>query len=268
MILRKAFAFIRRSYMLQMSYKLESILRMFFMLFNILTYYFVAKLVGTAGAKYLEPYGGDYFSFVLIGIAFSTYLMVSLRGFSETIRDEQMMGTLEAMLVTPTDTATVITFSSLWSFIFASIRVVLYLLVGIFLGVNLNNANLLGALIILFLTILSFSSLGMLAASFIMIFKRGDPINMMFMSTSELFGGVFFPIEVLPWWLQSISHLFPMTYSLSGMRHALLQGYSLHDLLPEISTLVIFCMILMPLSLLIIRFAVKRVKEEGTLVQY
>jgi ABC-2 type transport system permease protein len=116
--------------MLQMSYKLESILRLFFMLFNILTYYFVAKLVGTAGAKYLAPYGGDYFSFVLIGIAFSTYLMVSLRGFSETIRDEQMMGTLEAMLVTPTSTATVITFSSLWSFIFASIRVLLYLAVG------------------------------------------------------------------------------------------------------------------------------------------
>jgi ABC-2 type transport system permease protein len=162
----------------------------------------------------------------------------------------------------------VITFSSLWSFIFASIRVLLYLIVGILLGVNMTNANLLGALIILILTILSFSSLGILAASFIMIFKRGDPINMMFMSTSELFGGVFFPIEVLPWWLQSISHLFPMTYSLSGMRHALLQGYSLHDLLPEISTLVIFSLILLPLSLFIIRFAVKRVKEEGTLVQY
>ena len=247
-IFRKAFSFIKRSYMLQMSYKLESILRLFFMLFNILTYYFVAKLVGTTGEKYLEPYGGDYFSFVLIGIAFSTYLMVSLRGFSETIRDEQMMGTLEAMLVTPTNTATVITFSSLWSFIFASIRVLLYLAVGILLGVNMTNANLIGAFIILILTILCFSSLGILAASFIMIFKRGDPINMMFMSTSELFGGVFFPIEVLPWWLQSISHLFPMTYSLSGMRHALLQGYSLQDLAPEISTLVIFSLILLPLK--------------------
>jgi len=109
--------------MLQMSYKLEFFLRLFFAFFNILTYYFVAKLVGTAGAPYLKPYGGDYFSFVLIGVAFSTYLMVSLRGFSESIRDEQMMGTLEAMLVTPTDTTTVITLSALWSFIVASVRV-------------------------------------------------------------------------------------------------------------------------------------------------
>ena len=61
-----------------MSYKFEFFLRLFFMLFNILTYYFMAKLIGSAGAKYLEPYGGDYFAFVLIGIAFSTYQMVSL----------------------------------------------------------------------------------------------------------------------------------------------------------------------------------------------
>ncbi|MGC9514317.1 ABC transporter permease [Methanocrinis sp.] len=190
---RKALSFVRRSYMLQMSYKFEFFLRLFFMFFNILTYYFVAKLIGTAGAKYLEPYGGDYFSFVLIGIAFSGYLMVSLRGFSESVRDEQMMGTLEAMLVTPTDASSIITLSTLSNFIFASFRVLLYLMIGVLLGVSLAGANTLAALIILSLTIVCFSSIGILSASFIMIFKRGDPINMLFMSTSELFGGGLLP---------------------------------------------------------------------------
>lgn len=251
-----------------MSYKLEFFLRLFFAFFNILTYYFVAKLVGTAGAPYLKPYGGDYFSFVLIGVAFSTYLMVSLRGFSESIRDEQMMGTLEAMLVTPTDTTTVITLSALWSFIVASVRVLFYLLIGFLLGVNMTGANVIGAFIILILTILCFSSIGILSASFIMIFKRGDPINMFFMSTSELFGGVLFPIEVFPWWLQIVSSVLPMTYSLNGMRHALLQGYSLQSLAPDIFILILFSLILLPLSLFTFRYAVGRVKDEGTLVQY
>jgi len=259
-IYRKALSFVRRSYVLQMSYKFEFFLRLFFMFFNILTYYFVAKLIGTAGMKYLEPYGGDYFSFVLIGIAFSGYLMVSLRGFSESVRDEQMMGTLEAMLVTPTDASAIITLSTLWSFIFASFRVLL--------GVSLAGANVLAALIILVLTIVCFSSIGILSASFIMIFKRGDPINMLFMSTSELFGGVFFPISVLPAWLQTVSHLLPMTYSLNGMRHALLQGYTLRELTPEIGTLVLFSAILVPLSLLAFRYAVRKAKMEGTLVHY
>jgi len=74
MIFEKALWFIKRGYLLQMSYKFDFFLRMFFMLFNILTYYFIAKMMGDAAAKYLEPYGGDYFSFVLIGMAFSGYL--------------------------------------------------------------------------------------------------------------------------------------------------------------------------------------------------
>ncbi|OPY44181.1 MAG: ABC-2 type transporter [Methanosaeta sp. PtaU1.Bin016] len=101
-----------------------------------------------------------------------------------------------------------------------------------------------------------------------MIFKRGDPINMFFMSTSELFGGVLFPIEVFPWWLQIVSSVLPMTYSLNGMRHALLQGYSMQSLAPDILILILFSLILLPLSLFTFRYAVGRVKDEGTLVQY
>ncbi|MDD2665474.1 MAG: ABC transporter permease [Methanocellales archaeon] len=269
MIHKKAFSFIIRDFVLQTSYKFELFLRLFFMLFSILTFYFIAKLIGGTGLQYLEPYGGDYFSFVLIGIAFSGYLTTALRGFSESIRGEQMMGTLEAMLVTPTNTSTIITLSSLWSFIFTSLRVLIYLLIGAFLlGVDMSNANLFAAMLILILTIICFSSIGIISASFIMILKRGDPINMLFMSTSELFGGVLFPITVLPEWLQTVSHLLPITYSLSGMRHALLQGYSLRALAPDIIALAVFTVVLVPLGLLAFTYAVKKAKVDGTLVQY
>lgn len=268
MAFEKAMWFIKRGYLLQMSYKFDFFLRIFFMLFNILTYYFIAKMMGDAAAKYLEPYGGDYFSFVLIGMAFSGYLMISLRSFSESVRDEQMMGTLEAMMVTPTSTSSIIALSSLWSFIFASFRVLLYLIIGILLGVDMTHANILGALIILVLTIVCFSSIGILSASFIMIFKRGDPINMLLMGSSELFGGVLFPIEVFPGWLQNISHILPITYSVSGMRHAILQGYSLGSLAPDILTLALFSIILLPLSLYVFDRSVLKVKAEGGLVQY
>ncbi len=268
MICKKAFSFITRDLVLATSYKFEFFLRLFFIFFSILTFYFVAKLVGGAGMEHLEPYGGDYFSFVLIGIAFSGYLMTALRSFSESIRGEQMMGTLEAMLVTPTSASAIITLSSLWNFIFTSFRVLMYLLIGILLGVDMSNANIIGAMAILILTIICFGSIGIISASFIMILKRGDPINMFFMGTSELFGGVLFPITVLPEWLQTISHILPITYSLSGMRHALLQGYSLHALAPEIIALSVFSVVLVPLSLLAFRYAVNKAKVDGSLVQY
>jgi ABC-2 type transport system permease protein len=268
MFFEKTFWFIKRGYLLQMSYRFDFFLKMFFMLFNILTYYFIARMIGGAAAAYLEPYGGDYFSFVLISTAFSGYLMISLRSFSESVRDEQMMGTLEVMLVAPTATTSIIALSSLWSFIFASFRVLLYLLIGILLGVNMTAANVGGALIILILTIICFSSIGILSASFIMVFKRGNPINMLLMGTSELFGGVLFPIEVFPEWLQSISRILPITYSVNGMRHALLQGYSLEELAPDILTLAFFSIALLPFSLLIFKQAVRKVKADGGLVQY
>jgi ABC-2 type transport system permease protein len=134
--------------------------------------------------------------------------------------------------------------------------------------VDITHANVGGGLIILILTIICFSSIGILSASFIMVFKRGDPINMLLMGTSELFGGVLFPIEVFPQWLQSISHILPITYAVNGMRHALLQGYSLGNLAPDIFTLVLFSIILLPLSLFVFEKSVLKVKAEGGLVQY
>ncbi len=46
--------------------------------FSVLTFFFIAKLFGKAAAPHLQEYGGDYFPFVLIGIAFSTFLGVGL----------------------------------------------------------------------------------------------------------------------------------------------------------------------------------------------
>jgi ABC-2 type transport system permease protein len=180
-----------------------------------------------------------------------------------------MMGTLEAMLVTPTKVDMIIVSSSLWDYIFATFRILIFLLLGVFVfGVDMGNANLFAALIILILTIICFSSLGIISASFIMIFKRGDPVNWVFGSVSALLGGVLYPITVLPGWLQIFSYLLPITYSLRGMRHALLQGYSLAALGLDIVALIVFSVVLMPLGILCFRYAVRKAKMEGSLTQY
>jgi len=268
-IYKKALNFVKRDFILATSYRFAFFLQLFGILFSVLTFYFLAQMFGDVTIPYLEPYGGDYFSFVLIGIAFSTYLTTGLTSFSGSIRNEQMMGTLEAMLVTPTKTSLIIIFSSLWNFIFASIRVLAYLLIGVFLfDVNMSNANLVGALITLILTIICFSSLGIISASFIMVLKQGDPINWVFSALSGLLGGVFYPITVLPQWLQMFSYILPITYSLNAMRLALLQGYSLEALAPDIIALVLFSVVMLPFSIMAFRYAVRRAKVDGSLTQY
>lgn len=189
--------------------------------------------------------------------------------FSENIRKEQMMGTLEAMLVTPTKTSTIIVSMSLWSFIFASISIVIYLLLGRFLfGISFQGANFLAAGIILLLTIISFSCLGIISAGFIMIFKKGLPFNWLISSSFQLLGGIYYPITILPKSLQVISHLLPITYSLRSLRLALLQRYPTAALTQDIFALSIFCIVLLPISILFFRFTVRRAKIGGSLSHY
>ena len=213
--------------------------------------------------------GGDYFSFVLIGIAFSDYLGVGLGSFAGTIREGQMLGTLEAMLVTPTRVHSIILFSSIWQFLLTSIRVLAYILLGVFFfGVSMIRPNIPAALLVLILTILAFSSLGIISASFIMVFKRGNPLNWLIGSFSTLFGGVFFPITILPGWLQKVSYFLPITYSLRAMRHALLQSYSFQALGFDILILALFSVVLLPFSIYVFKVAVRRAKKDGSLTHY
>jgi ABC-2 type transport system permease protein len=192
-----------------------------------------------------------------------------VHGISSSIREGQKLGTLEALLVTQTEIPTIIVSSSLYSFLWASFKVAVYLFLGIVLfGIDIGHANLAGAFLILILTITSFISFGIISASFVMVLKKGDPVGWLFTSLSALLGGLYYPVSVLPDWLQHLSYLLPVTYALEGMRLALLKGYSFHELFPNIIALVLFSCIMMPLSIVIFGYAVKRAKKEGSLTHY
>jgi ABC-2 type transport system permease protein len=262
-------AFLRRDWLNETSYRFSFLLQFFGVFFSVAVFHFVAQLFGDAAAAFLEPYGGDYFSFVLIGIAFGGYFGVGLSGFASSLRQAQTTGTLEAMLTTPTKVSTIIINSSLWAYAFTTLRVLVYLFFGaVFLSVDLSQGNYPAAFLILVLTIIAFSGLGILAASFIMVLKRGDPVTWVLNALATLLGGVYYPITVLPDWLQIPAQLIPVTYALRAMRLALLQGASFAELLPDILALAFFAALFLPLSLVAFRQAVLRARVDGSLTQY
>jgi len=268
-LIEKPLVFVWRDFVNDASYKFAFVMQFINIFISTSIYFFLSKLLGNVGQSYLEPYGGNYFAFALIGIAFYSYLGVSMGSLTETIRRGQMLGTLEALLVTQTEIPTIILSSSIYSFMWASIRVAVYLIFGAFVfGVNLSNTNLAGAFIVLLLTIISFGSLGIISASFIMVLKKGDPVSWLFTAISGLLGGLYYPVSVLPDWLQKLSYLLPVTHALEGMRLAVLKGYSIMQLLPYILALLVFSIIMIPLSILIFTFAVRKAKTDGTLTQY
>jgi ABC-2 type transport system permease protein len=179
------------------------------------------------------------------------------------------MGTLEAMLASPTRLPIILFASSLWNFVFTSLRVLVYLLIGVLLfGVDFGGANVLAALTVLLLTITSLSGIGILSASFIMAFKRGNPLNFLIGGASTLLSGVYYPIAVLPVWLRWLAYGYPLTYALRAMREALLLGAGWRELLLELGALLAFSLVLLPLGVWAFRQAVGRAKRDGSLTHF
>ncbi len=267
--LRKAWAFLARDFRTQVSYRLAFVMNVAGIFFSVTIFYFISKLLGTSINPYLAQYGGNYFAFVLIGLAVSGFMGTSMGVFASSISNAQKEGTLEVMLVTPTKLSQIVFFSSIWSFAFTTFNIMVYLLFGtLVFGLNLSQANIPAAVLILFLIVSIFSAIGIISASFIMVLKRGDPVSWLFGSVSGIMSGTFFPVQVLPDWLQKFSYVFPLFYGLQAMRLALLKGAGLSVLAPNILALAAFVVVIIPLSLVCFKYAVRRAKVDGSLATY
>jgi ABC-2 type transport system permease protein len=267
--LRTLWAFLRRDATIHVSYKVGFVMDMGGVFFSAATYYFIAKMFGSAAWPFLKNYGGDYFAFVLIGVAFAAYQNVGLNSFSQSLRQEQFLNTLEPLLMTPVNTPRFLLGSALWDFLYATLRVGVYLALGaLIFGLNLRSANVGPALAILVLTLAAFMGLGIFAAAFIMSFKRGNPVTWFMEATSTLLGGVFFPMEALPAGLKKLALLIPMTHALEGLRKTLLVGAGWREVLPQMTALAIFSLVMWPVGVVTFGSALRRAKAEGTLGHY
>jgi ABC-2 type transport system permease protein len=261
-------SFLRRDLREALTYKFSFVSSLFGIFLSSATFYFVAKLV-PSGTPSLDAFGGNYFSFAVVGVAFSNLLGMFQEGLPSVVRGAQVSGTLEALLVTPASIPTVLFGSSLYSLLFQVLRTALHMGVAIaFFGLTLGRVNTPGLLAVGVLTVLCFLSIGILSASFILVYKTGNPFAWVFGTVSGLFGGAVFPVSLLPPWIRWISQLLPVTYALNGMRKSLLASATFAEILPDIAALAVVTAVLLPLSLLAFRLAVRKAKKDGTLSHY
>jgi ABC-2 type transport system permease protein len=262
-------AFIHRDFRTESSYKTAFLLSVAGIFLRVLIFYVLSRFIGDSTSDLLADYGGDYFSFVLIGIAFGGYFGTGLTSFSRGLRQAQTTGTLEAMMMTPAPVPWLIVGSAAWSYLYTTLRVLIYLLLGaLLLGLDLKGANYPAAFVGLFLALISFAGIGIGAASIIMVVKRGEPFTALFGNLANLIGGVFFPVTILPDWLETVARLLPITSALRVMRLSLLVGASWSALSTELLTLALFALLIFPSSVLLFRFAVDRAKSDGSLAHY
>ena len=258
-------AFLERDFLEDISYRTAFLLNFFGIFVYVAVWYFIPAFF----MKGIPVDGLDPFSWFLGGIAVWQFLNVPLHGFARRIRSEQLSGTLEAMLATPARTSLVLFGSTAWDFVFSGMNLVLYMVLGVLVfGARLHFSSIPSALVVLALTALCFSGIGILAASGIFYFKRGDPVTFFIGGIMQLFGGVYFPASALGGKLGWIADWIPLTYATRSFRGTLFRGESLAAHRGELIALLGFSAVIIPLGLLMARLAIRRARIDGTLAQY
>jgi ABC-2 type transport system permease protein len=261
----QVWAFIKKDAGIAVSYRLQFIFQFSQVFFSVAIIYFIGKMIEkTGGSSLLKVYGSNYFSFALVGLAVTGFLRAGLVTITNDIRQIMNQGTLEAMCATPIGYTWLLLCSSLWPFLFESVRVVFYFLVGsVIFGLRFENANWNAAALTMALTIPIFLMLGIISSSILILVKRGDPINWIFSGAASLLAGTMFPIAVMPSWLRAIAMCLPLTHSLEAMRRTLLTGASARQIIANLAALFLFAGILLMLTLVVNRLCMKRAKASG-----
>jgi ABC-2 type transport system permease protein len=251
---------------LMMSYRVAFVLECLAVVASVAGLWFVSKLVAPSTA-----FGGGhvatYFEYALVNVAFVTLQTAALQSFENSIRNDQVFGTLEAVLATPTNVSLVVLAAGAWAFTLAFFQVGLTLAFGSLFGLHFDHVNLGALAVFVALAITATVPLGVISAAIIVRFKQGTPTQFILNRAATLLAGVLFPVSLLPLWLQACSWLLPITHALNGIRGAF-HGATVGDMGSDAVWLAVATVLLVPLSLLAFRSAVERAKFDGTLGQY
>ncbi len=240
---------------------------------------FVSILITVAGFAYLsrlvdpqaqlrsagEPF--DYFSYVVLNLAFMLLLNGALQAVAGAMRRDQVAGTLEAIVATPVSLGTVVIASSMWPLAFAALEAAAYLAFGTLFGFRLHAINAPAFFMVLIPSIACMMALGALAAAAVIRYNQNPPSSFLTGSAAAMLSGALFPVALLPPALRDISWILPLTHALTGLR-ASLSGASTAALYPEFAWLAVATAILSPVALAVFGKAIQRARRDGTLSRY
>jgi ABC-2 type transport system permease protein len=256
---------VERDFSITRSYRLAFILDIVFVIVNLAVFFFISRTFRNATTADLHG-APSYFAFAAVGIALVTVIDTASAGLARRVRDEQLTGTLEVLLAHPVRIAELAFGLAGFPFLFALIRTTVYLLVvALWADIGLSVTKVAGLLAVLAASGVAFSALGVLLAAITLVVKRGDSIVGMLVFAMGFVSGAFFPISVLPGWIEPIGRVMPTRFAFDGLRSAMFHGSGWAG---DAGTLLLFGAFGIPLSLWLFRRALEIGRRRGSLGQY
>ena len=195
----------------------------------------------------------SYFDFIAPGIIAMTVMMSVMTGLPVAISQEKEIGTMDGMMVAPINRLSIILGKTMGQVARGLIQgvIILVLAVGLF-GVTIHG-NILLVFGLLLLGIFSFVGLGIVITSFTKDQETAQMLMMTLMFPMMFLSGVFFPIQQMPWYMQSISHFLPLTYAADALRKVMVLGADIPAISPELIILITFGVVMTAIALPVFR---------------
>ena len=246
-----------------LSYRLRVVSQVMAMLFSLLLFYYVGKLVPPGE---IGPHG-QYFAFAVVGIV-TTAVLTSALGSAQIVRMELMQGNFERILISPLGpvwgVVAVAAFPIVYSTVFAGAMLAL---ASILFGVPVLAAGIAPALGVGILGALCLACIGLLFVATLIAFKSSLGATWVIAGLS-LLGGAYFPLRLFPSWIRWTSEVQPYTPTVDLLRHLLIGTRPVEAVWLELLKLVGFAVVLMPVAGGVLWLAVKVSRRRGTIMEF
>jgi ABC-2 type transport system permease protein len=231
---------------------------------NTLTIVFIAKGIEATGGQIDVD---KVTTTLLVGAVVWAYLGIIFEILTETVAWERWEGTIEYTFMAPLSRPIHLFGMGAFAIVYGIIRaVLLFGVVALFFDLDLSQANFAAALVVLLVGSISFIGIGMMTAVLPLISpEKGTQLGFVAQGVLLVVSGVYYPVSVLPGWMQAIATISPATYALRGCRAAILDGAGLTDLGTEIWALLVIGAVSVPLGLFTFRTGERYAKKHGKL---
>ena len=261
-------AFLRRDWAIARSYRLSFGLGVVDSLVSLVLFFYLGQLIDQTELSSESQLSAGYFAYAIVGFALIDILRTGVTTFAAQLRDDQVTGTLEALLVTPSPQSLVVLASASFDILKAILgSVVMIVLAVLFFGLDLSldGPSAVALLVAIPASFALFTALGIAVAGLTVMVKQTVTLVQFLMTGLSVLAGVYFPISVLPQPLETIAELLPFTWALDVFRDALLGG----DVSTTKVVLLVGCGgLALPLSIALFGSAVDYAKRQGSLAQY
>ena len=266
LVLTSAVAFVKRELATYASYRAKLALGLASLVLSLVTFSFVGRVVAGAGSGFVTQYGMSYSSFAVVGIFVHSLAVSGLHSFRSAVRREQLQGTLELLLTTRLPSPVLVVLAGAGELAITVLGGAALMAGGAALvGLDLRlSPSLVGALV---LYLLVMCGVGLASAGVIMVSKEGEPVSWAVSGAAGLLGGVYFPVDMLPGWLQAGARALPTTHALAVARYGA-QGTSAHGFAGSLSFLAVSATASLIVGFAVLEWGCRRARIAGTLGHY